>query len=400
MGILDQVFQPLSLRSSTTGKTTGSGFPFWGAPVTKSGARVNEASALSIGAFFNAVDLSSNDIAKLPKAVYQKTGDKLEKLTDHPVHFLISEEPNAFTTPYNFWKYLVYCAIIKKDGYAFISRDSATGRPVSLMHLPPNEVTPLKGADKMYYRYKGQIIDGDDMIHIFFWSDNGYSGLNVIQYAANALGVALDGQNFVGNSFRGVSAGVMETDQKVDPNVKKILEDGFRSKMSKEGEHKVALLDDGFKYKGINITPAEAQWIESDNRSIIAICQFLNVAPHKLKMLDKANYSNLQLMTIEHQQDSVMPRTVNIEQELKRKLFTTSEKANRYVKFNLRSQLRGDQKTEAEYLTKLISSKVMTPNEARKLLEMNPMEGGDELLQMVNMQTDKQLAAAKKTGDE
>lgn len=390
MGILDQVFQPIGLRSATTG-SSGSSFPFFGAPVTKSGAKVNDKTALTLGAFYNAVDLCSNDIAKLPKAVYQQVGDQINKLNGHAVHHLISGEPNAYTTPFNFWKYVSYTAIVKGNGFAFIVRDDATGKPVALRHLCPTDVTIYKGEDQMYYRYKGQWIAGSEMIHIYFWSEDGYSGTGVVTYCANALGIALEGQNFVGNTFRGTSAGVMETDQQVDPEPKRKLEAGFRAKMSMEGEHKVALLDEGFKYRNITITPAEAQWIESDNRSIIAICQFLNVAPHKLKMLDKANYSNLQLMTIEHQQDSVMPRTINIEQELNRKLFTAREKQDHYIKFNLRSQLRGDQKTESEYITKLVSWGVMDRNEARKLLELNPREGLGEPLTPVNMQLLKQL---------
>lgn len=400
MGLLDQVFQPMSLRSAAPGSSVG-GFPFFGVTTTKSGAKVNRHSAMSLGAFFNAVDLCSNDIAKLPKAVFQKDGDKLTKLTDHPVHHLISDEPNAYVTPFTFWKYLAFSAIVKKDGYAYISRDASTGRPVALKHLDADFVTPFKGEDKMYYRYKGQMIDGDDMIHIYFWTDNGYSGMNVIQYAANALGVALDGQNFVGNNFRGVSAGVMETDNAVDTTNKQKLESGFKAKMSAEGEHKVALLDDGFKYKSITLTPAEAQWLETDSRSVIAICQFLNIAPHKLKMLDKANYSNLQLMTIEHQQDSVMPRTVLIEQELKRKLFTKAEQKTQYVKFNLRSMLAGDQKSEAEYLTKLVSWGIMDRNEAREKLELNPVDGLSEPLTPVNMQLLQQLVEQQNnTGNE
>jgi len=392
MGILNDVFSPISLRSATTARN-GGGFPFFGNSVTKSGSKINENSALTLGAFYNGVNLCTDDIAKLPKAVFQKDGDNLNKLSDHPVHKLISEEPNPYQNPFNFWKYLCYCAIVKGNGYARIVRDKANGAVVSLMHLDSDQVTPLKGSDKMYYKYKGNVIDGDDMIHIYFFSTNGYSGTGIVTYAANSMGITLSGQTFVGDTFsnQGLTHGVLEAPMFVDPSNKKAIEESFNAKMSSEAAHKVALIDEGFSYKRITVTPAEAQWLETDTRGIIHICQFLNVAPHKLKHLDNSNYSNLQQMTIEHQQDSVMPRTVNIEQECRRKLFSDKEKMDHYIKFDLRSMLRGDQKSRAEYYKTMVSFKLMTPNEVRKLEELNPRKDGNELLQMVNMMTEEQM---------
>ena len=81
---------------------------------------------------------------------------------------------------------------------------------------------------------------------------------------------------------------------------------------------------------------------------------------------------------------------------MRRKLFNSKERVNTYVKFNLRSQLRGDQQTEAEYLARMVLTSVMTPNEARAYLELNPIKGNDELLQPVNTLTDTQREKDKK----
>ena len=158
------------------------------------------------------------------------------------------------------------------------------------------------------------MLDSGDVLHIYFFSTNGYCGTSIIKYAANSLGIALAGQVFMGNTLedKGLSHGVLETDQPVTPDNKKAIEQSYKNKMSTGDAHNVALLDEGFKYKRITITPQEADFIANNKEGIIAIAQFLGVAPHKLKLLDQSNYSNLQLMTIEHQQDSVLPRTVHI----------------------------------------------------------------------------------------
>lgn len=71
---------------------------------------------------------------------------------------------------------------------------------------------------------------------------------------------------------------------------------------------------------------------------------------------------------------------VHIEAACNRSLLTerqlTSE--THYFKFNTNALMRMDPLKQAEYLTKLIAATVMSPNEAREKLEMNPYDGGDE----------------------
>ena len=71
---------------------------------------------------------------------------------------------------------------------------------------------------------------------------------------------------------------------------------------------------------------------------------------------------------------------VHIEAACNRALLTerqlTSE--THYFKFNTNALMRMDPLKQAEYLTKLIAATVMSPNEAREKLEMNPYDGGDE----------------------
>ena len=42
--------------------------------------------------------------------------------------------------------------------------------------------------------------------------------------------------------------------------------------------------------------------------------------------------------------------------------------------------MKGDEKTESEYLTKLVAGGIMTINEARNRLGLNKVDGGDEII--------------------
>jgi len=157
--------------------------------------------------------------------------------------------------------------------------------------------------------------------------------------------------------------------------------------MNAESKFKVPMLDAGMKYKSISISPAEAQFIETNKNGVVEVCRWLNIAPHKLKDLSNGTYSNIQQQSIEHVQDSILPWIVRMEQELSRKIFSDKEKQTLYVKFNEKSLLRGDLAARKDYMIALVDHGIMTRNEARSLEDMNPIEGLDEMLQMVSLQT-------------
>jgi HK97 family phage portal protein len=147
------------------------------------------------------------------------------------------------------------------------------------------------------------------------------------------------------------------------------------------------MLDEGFKYKSISVTPQEAEFLASDKNAVVEVCRWLNIAPHKLKHLDNATFSNIQHQSIEHVQDSLLPWITRDEQELNRKLFTVVQRETLYTKFNEKFLLRGDLEARKNFYTAGIYSGFLTRNEVRSLEDMDPIDGLDEPLQPVNMQT-------------
>ena len=68
---------------------------------------------------------------------------------------------------------------------------------------------------------------------------------------------------------------------------------------------------------------------------------------------------------------------------------------------NSNSLLEADKKTQAAFLSTMIFAGVKTRNEVRALFDLNPIDGLDEPLTAVNMQTLEQIDAnLKKLNDE
>lgn len=345
-------------------------------------------SALTLAAFYNGVDQLSNDIAKLPKAVFIKDGDKRKKHTQHPLNYLIATEPNELMTAFDFWKLVIVYVILKGNCYVEIVRGPATGIEESLIIRDINDGDVFKTGDQLYYRYKSRILDSSSVLHFKAFSLDGILGVSVIRFAAHNLGINLDAQKYASDIYsdKGIGYGVIESDKAIHKDTQKILSDAFSVKLSEKSKFKVPFLDEGLKYKPISITPEEAQFLEMNKHAVTEIARWLNIAPHKLKDLTNANYSNIQAQSIEHVQDSLLPWITRIEQELNRKMFDRIDDGILYVKLNEKVLLRGDLNARQAFYSVMVYTGVMTRNEVRALEDLDPLDGLDEPLTPVNME--------------
>lgn len=382
-GLLDSVFSPL--ESSSSSSSFFDLFPSFFKANGKTLATAN--TALMLPAFYNGVDQLSNDIAKLPKAVFLKEGESRKKLTDHPLNYLISTEPNEMMTAFDFWKLAVVLVILKGNCYVKVNRNN-NGVEQSLVIQDNSDVVVKRSGDKLFYFIKGESHLSSDILHFKAFTLNGITGVSVIKWAAHNLGIALDSYEYASDIYsdRGLGYGVIESEKGVDTAAKKLISDGFTRKMAEKNKFKVPVLDEGLKYKPITVTPAEAQFLETNKNAVNEIARWLNIAPHKLKDLTNANYSNIQAQSIEHVQDSLLPWTIRIELELNRKMFSREDSEIKYVKFNEKVLLRGDSEARKNYLTQLVYAGIITRNEARALEDLDPIQGLDEPLTPVNSQ--------------
>ena len=355
---------------------------------------VGKKNALTLPAFYNGVDQISNDVAKLPKAAFKKLEEGRTKLSNHPVSFIINDEPNPFMTAFMFWKMMIQSAILSGNGIAIIHRNKQSGGLLELELVHPEDIIDIKKAKgKLWYSLKQGTFEGADVLHIPGFSYNGIYGLGIITHAANVLNIAILAQNFSREGFenRGLGFAALETDKPVDPGVKKAIESSVNTKLNSPGSIKSVVLDEGFKYKAITINNQEAQLIEQGKFSVTDIARFLNISVHKLKVVEGMNYASLNLMNIEHSSDSIQPWGIKAQQECKRKLFTPIEKKDHYIKFNDSLLLRADFATKAAYYTSMIYSGAATRNEIRGWEDLNPLDGLDEPLTPVNQQLMEQV---------
>ena len=159
------------------------------------------------------------------------------------------------------------------------------------------------------------------------------------------------------------------------------------------------LLEDGITYSRGSRTPQESQWADSVKLSLVTCAQVYHVNPTMVGVLDNANYSNVKEFNRSLYTDSLGPIIKQLEDRLNAFLMPMlGVDADVFVEFNVEAKLRGSFEERAAVISKATGGPWWTRNEARKLDNMPPVDGGDELIVPKNV-SEGGLASPEDGGD-
>jgi HK97 family phage portal protein len=133
------------------------------------------------------------------------------------------------------------------------------------------------------------------------------------------------------------------------------------------------MLQNGVDFKALSLTPADAEYIRTHNLTAIDICSIYGVPPHKIAILDRATFSNIEHQGIEYVQETLLPIVKNWEPELKRKLLPQDLKKNHHYRFNLEGRMRGDTISRMRAYAIARQWGWLSADEIRELENMNPL---------------------------
>ena len=394
--MLTQLFEH---RNTTVMSSDPAVAEIFGVSPTASGETVTESTALKLAAVYSCFYVLSSSLAQLPLHVLRKVKDgdreKIERATDHPVFYLLHDEPSMWQTSYEWRESKMNQTLAWGNGFSEIAR-RRNGEITAIETIESWQVSPPeKGKASGQWLYpvfdedsqKNRAVRPENMLHIKAMTSQAKWGISPIRLHAETIGLGLAaqkyGSQFFGSGGRPSGILVNKSGGRGDSasNLKKAWKEGGIGK----GGGRTALLHGDIDYKAITITPEEAQFLESRKLTRSEIAGIFNVPAHMINDLDKATFSNITQQSIQFVRHTMVPWVVKYEQELNRKLFTTAErKAGYYVKFNLSGLLRGTPKERAEFYHYAITDGWMDRNEARAFEEMNQRDGLDQLLISVN----------------
>ena len=398
MGIFSGLFRS---RDAPQNRTSGSAYSFFLGNST-SGKRVNERSAMQMTAVYSCVRILSEAVAGLPLHFYRYTdnGGK-EKAVEHPLYFLLHDEPNPEMTSFVFRETLMTHLLLWGNAYAQIIRNGK-GEIMALYPLMPDRMTVDRDEKgRLYYEYntssddaptmKGSTVrlSSSDVLHVPGLGFDGLVGYSPIAMAKNAIGMAIACEEYGAKFFANGAqpSGVLEHPGTIkDPT--RVRESWQNTFGGSQNANKVAVLEEGMKYTPISISPEQAQFLETRKFQINEIARIFRVPPHMVGDLEKSSFSNIEQQSLEFVKYTLDPWVCRWEQSMVRSLLTPEEKKQYFIKFNVDGLLRGDYQSRMNGYAIGRQNGWMSANDIRELenLDRIPEElGGDLYLINGNM---------------
>jgi HK97 family phage portal protein len=356
---------------------------------------VTAETVIQIPEVYDCLTVLSQSIAQLPFFVYQAgPDDSRRRLGGHPVTRLLGEQANITqeTTAYELRAQMTWDAALFRNAYAEI-RTARGPVPFELVRFDPREVGIRVNSQTGQFLYV--VRDGantrrvlpEEMLHLRVTPlerDN-LRGKSMLETGYRAFSRALEMEDFTYRFFQNdaTPGGVVEYAAKL-----KTLEDAekLREKYQRlfggRNRGKIAVIDDGGKFTPIVTDNKTAQFIETYKEASLQIARLWRMPPHKIGLLDKATFSNIEQQSLEFVTDTLMPWIVMWEQAIKRDLLTDP---NLYAHHNVAGLLRGDLKSRYESYAQARNWGWLSVNDIRRLENLNPVDNGDIYLEPLNM---------------
>ena len=381
-------------RDKPVDKAADAGYSFLFGRTT-SGKPVNERTAMQTTAVYACVRILAEAVASLPLHVYEYQDDGGKKLVhDHPLYYLLHDEPNPEMTSFVFRETLMSHLLIWGNAYAQIIRDGA-GRVLGLYPLLPDKMD-VQRDDKgnIYYVYSrnsdenpmfkeyGNIkLKAEDVFHIPGLGFDGLIGYSPIAMAKNAVGMTLACEEYGASFFaNGANPGGVLEHPGVLKDPSKVRESWNSVYRGVNNAHKIAVLEEGMKYQQIGIPPEEAQFLETRKFQINEIARLYRIPPHMVGDLDKSSFSNIEQQSLEFVKYTLDPWVIRWEQSLQRSLLLPGEKGKYFIKLNVDGLLRGDYQSRMNGYAVGRQNGWFSANDIREMENMNPIpdeEGGN-----------------------
>lgn len=377
---------------------------FLGGAPASSGYPVNAASAMRVSAVYACIARISGAIASLPLPLYERTADGRKRAANGTLYTLLNQQPHPIWTAAAMWEWVIGCNCLRGDAYLQIIRSGAglDGQPsassgaaaIGLLPLHPDTVRPYLAGDHLEYAI--QPLHGgnpyglhqDDVIHIPNLGFDGLRSPSVIRHAAmQSIGIALAADDFSGKLYAngGMPKHLFQLDGKPDEAQIELLQRTYAERYTGSSQvGKPMVLPKSIDFKELSMTAVDAELLESRKFQVVDIARAFGVPPHMIGATETTTSwgTGIEQQTIGFVKYTLQPYLNRIEQEINRKLFAWSQ-GKLFVEFNLDGLLRGDSKSESDVLRQAIGGSQgpgwMTPNEARRIKNLPPIEGGDTL---------------------
>lgn len=347
--------------------------------------------AVGLTATWACVNLVAGTIGSLPITIVQTLPDGTKQIAkDHPLFYPIAVSPNFDQTPLDFYEYMAASIELRGDAFADLNKRS-DGTLVSMRPIRPDGMKVERTRAGLRYTWiqdgKEQTRPVDKILHIRGPFGNDLGGASALAVCRKAFTTASSAENAATETFNNGlrPSGVLRTDPSISltkeqrAELNEYLRDNFQGAIN---AGRPMLLDRGMDWTQINLSPEDAQMLESRKFSGEEICRVFGVPPAMVAYGDKSSNwgTGKEVDVLGFIKFTLRRRLRRIELSLSKQLLSNQDRLNGYsIEFNMEGLLRGDSQGRSQFYQTMTQMGAMTINEVRRLENLPPVPGGDEI---------------------
>lgn len=376
MSWLSRMFPGLSARNELTEGYRANVIP----PARDGSLPVSITEAPTIPAVHRSLSIITTAVMQLSLDV-ERGGERLPR-EDMPA---IIRRPNLDMTRSEFLEQLTMSMAATGNGFLLKEQVGADTNQIHVLN--PHEVQVYRdNRDRLRYSYRDRTYQAGELEHIKLLSMPGsLYGIGPIQAAQGTMRTARDMRDFSANWFdTGTPSGVLSSDDRLTAEEAQMyrrswngLDADGKPISDMENPSRVKVLGRGLRYNPVSLSPKDALWIDAQSFSTLEIARIFGVPSSLLLTAIDGNsmtYANVEQEWLGFVRFGLMAYLRRIEEAL-----TSLTPRGQTVRFNVEALLRSDTKTRYDAHSVALSAGFLTVNEVRKIEDLPPLPGGDDL---------------------
>lgn len=353
---------------------------------------------------YRCVNEIANGASSIPMKVFQ--GE--QELESHPLIDLL-KRPNPTQAGIEYFQSLFSYLLLSGNSYALASSVNQTPTELYLLRPDRMEIEPSETSIPKSYKYKlnGQVaaryeadpVTGQSEIkHFKMWHPlDDYLGCSPLMAAA----VDLDQHNMIAKHNIGLltngarPSGAIVFKPKDDLGNSTMLSDGQREQISKDLEQRFTgtknagrpvLLEGDFDWKEMAMSPKDMDFLQNKHMASKDIALCFGVPSQLIGIPDSQTYANVQEARLALYEETILPLSQRVLSDLNEWLSPSfGDEINIQLDVESIPAMTERRRKIYENVTAAVREGIISRNEARERLGLEPIKGGDEIYIAANL---------------
>ncbi|MDU6691671.1 MAG: phage portal protein [Clostridium perfringens] len=348
-----------------------------------------EDNALKESTYFKCIKYISESVAKCPIILKQDTEKGELEAYKHKLHEKLRLRPNPYMNAVDCIKTLIALGEHYGISGLYIDRKTMDLYPAKIEDILIDNLGLIKTLKKNATLYNitvcGSNFDVKEEDLCIYKSGISFDGLKTKSNRSlltNIINTNIKSSEYLNKLFdNGLTNKILvQLTSDIKDNKKlKETQEKFDKLYSSNG--RTFTVPAGYSISSLNLSLADAQFEQLRKLSRREIANCFGLSPAQINDLSDSNNNNMEMQNLGFLADTLLIKFQQIEQELDWKYLSSKDRENGFkCRFNQSVMLRTDAKTQAEIICKYLQNGAYSINNAKRILGMSLIDGGDSVL--------------------